>query len=142
MSLRLLALLAVAVLSCGRRDGPAETYRAFATAAREGRADVVWSLLSERSRASLDARAHELARAAPPGTVSASGVDLVLGDGAFRAPKVKSAIVLRESGDAAVVAVELEGGERRDVELVREGEGWKVVIPPAALGAAPGGQGR
>jgi len=39
-------------------------------------------------------------------------------------------VVLRESRDAAVVAVEEEGGEgAREVPLVREGGVWRVVLP-------------
>jgi hypothetical protein len=36
--------------------------------------------------------------------------------------------VLREARDRAVVGVSQDGGERAEVELVREG-GWRVRIP-------------
>lgn len=138
--LRTLGALTLLALACNRSSGPADTYRQFATAVREGRADLAWSLLSEGSRATLDAEARAVAARAP-GTVPARGRDLVLGDAAFRSPPVKSAIVVRESQDAAVVAVAVEGEEKREVELVREGGAWRVVIPAGGAGER-GGQAR
>jgi len=129
----LLAVLLAATLlpGCRRASGPDETYRAFARAAREGDAATVWSLLSERSRAELDARAKALAASAPPGALPAGGRDLVLGDLAPSAPPVEKALVVRESRDAAVVAVTVAGGgEPEEVSLVREGGAWRVVLPP------------
>lgn len=134
--IRLAALLAAALLvtpGCKRSSGPAETYRAFAAAARSRDPDaenVVWNLLSARSREALDARAKEVAARAPPGTVPASGRELVLGNLSLRAARVRSAVVLRESRDAAVVAVEEEGRSgAREVSLVREAGVWRVVLP-------------
>jgi hypothetical protein len=123
----LLATLATA--GCRRPAGPAETYRAFAVAARSGDAEAVWARLSERSRAALDARAKEAAARAG-GVVPASGKDLVLGDLALQAPRVRSTTVLRESQEAAVLSVELEGAPgSREVSLVRESGVWRVVLP-------------
>jgi hypothetical protein len=124
-----LLLLALATTGCRRPAGPAETYRAFAAAARAGDADAVWSRLSERSRAALDARARAAAARAG-GVVPASGKDLVLGDLALQAPRIKAASVLRESQDAAVLLVEVEGtAGAREVSLVRESGVWRVVLP-------------
>jgi hypothetical protein len=115
---------------CRRPSGPAETYRAFAAAARAGDAEGVWSRLSARSREVLDARAREAAARAPGGVVPSSGKDLVVGDLAAQAARVRSATVLRESSDAAVVAVEVEGAPgKREVTLVREAGVWRVVLP-------------
>ena len=58
-----------------------------------------------------------------------SAADLVVGDLAATAPRVKSVTVLRESRDAAVVAVEEVGGARGEVSLVREDGEWRVVLP-------------
>jgi hypothetical protein len=116
--------------ACRRTAGPAEAYRAFAAAARAGDSEAVWKLLSARSQEVLDARAREVSARAPAGVVPASGKDLVLGDLAVRAPRVRSTVVLRESRDAAVVAVEVEGGAAaREVSLVREAGVWRVVLP-------------
>ena len=129
-SLALLALAGLlAVPACRRDVGPAERYRAFATAAREGRADEVWSMLSEGSRAELDRRAKDLAAKAPPGAVATTGRATVLGDLASVSPRPASVTVVRESRDAAVVAVEVEGQPAREVSLVREGGVWRVVVP-------------
>lgn len=126
----LLALaLAAAAPACRRAETPAERYQRFALAARTGRADLVWAMLSERSRATLDARARELAAAAPAGVVAPSGQELVLGDLFSRAPRVKSVVVVRESAGAAVVAVEDEAGGRGEVTLVNEGGEWRVELP-------------
>jgi hypothetical protein len=128
---RLALALLFLVLSpaCRREVGPMERYRAFAAAARDGDADAVWSMLSEATRAQLDARARAVAKAAPSGVVTASGRQLVLGDLAAAAPRPKSVVVARESRDAAVVAVEVEDAPAREVSLVREGGVWRVVVP-------------
>ncbi len=132
LSLALLALL-VTIPGCRRPVGPAETYRAFAAAARARDPDAaerVWGLLSARSREALDAHAKELAARAPAGVVPASGKDLVLGNLAVRSRRIRSVVVLRESRDAAVVSVGEEGdGPAREVPLVREGGVWRVVVP-------------
>lgn len=128
----LAAVLLAATLAaggCRRPAGPAETYRAFTAAARAGDVEGVWSRLSERSRQALDARAKEAAGRAG-GVVPASGKDLVLGDLAAQAPRLKAATVLRESQDAAVLSVEVEGAPGpREVSLVRESGVWRVVLP-------------
>lgn len=123
-----LALLLLSI-GCRREAGPAERYRAFAAAARDGDAAAVWSMLSESSRAALDTRARAVAAAAPAGVVATSGRQLVLGDLSAGAPRPKSVVVVRESRDAAVVSVEVEGAPAREVSLVREGGLWRVVVP-------------
>ncbi len=130
LTFRLLALaLLLAQAGCRRDVGPAERYAAFAAAARQGDADEVWSMLSSRSREALDERARALAGKAPPGVVAAAGRQLVLGDLAPRARRPRSVVVVRESRDAAVVAVDVEGEPTREVSLVREGGLWRVVVP-------------
>jgi hypothetical protein len=129
------ALLAVllAASGCRRPPGPVETYRAFSAAAHArgpDAADAVWGMLAARSREALDARAKELAERAPRGVVPASGKDLVLGNLALQAPRIRSAVVLRESPDAAVLSVEEVGSTRaREVSLVREAGVWRVLLP-------------
>lgn len=129
MTLRLLALsLLLASAGCRRDVGPADRYAAFAAAAREGDADAVWSMLSARSREALEVQARALAARAP-GVVAPSARQLVLGDLAPRARRPRSIVVVRESRDAAVVAVELDGAPVREASLVREGGVWRVVVP-------------
>jgi len=134
--LALAAAVAATLLAtpgCRRTAGPAETYRAFAAAARSrgpDAADAVWGMLSARSREILDARAKEIAARAPAGVVPPTGKDLVLGNLALRAARIRSAVVVRESRDAAVVSVEEEGAaDAREVSLVREAGVWRVVLP-------------
>lgn len=128
--LALLALAALLALPACRRDvGPADRYRAFAAAARAGKAEEVWAMLSEASRAELDRRAGDLAAKAPPGVLARSGRALVLGDLSALAPRASAVVVVRESRDQAVLAVEVEGGPAREVTLVREGGVWRVVVP-------------
>lgn len=125
-----LAIAALATGGCRRPAGPAEAYRAFAAAARAGDADAVWARLSTRSREVLDARAREIAARAPKGLLAPTGKELVLGDLFAEAPRVRSTTVLRESKDAAVVAVEVEGTPgAREVSLVQEAGVWRVVLP-------------
>lgn len=121
--------LSAATAGCRRPAGPAESYRAFAAAARAGDVEGVWSRLSERSRAALDARAKDAAARAG-GVVPASGKELAVGDLALQAPRVKNVTVLRESEEAAVLSVEVEGAAgAREVSLVRESGVWRVVLP-------------
>jgi hypothetical protein len=125
-----LAVAAALLLPACRNDRPPDAaYRAFTRAAREGNADAAWALLSERTREWLDRRATEAASRAPPGVVPASGKELLLGNAALGAPKVKSIVILRESTDRAVLQVEVEGQPAREVTLVNE-RGWRVDIPP------------
>jgi hypothetical protein len=125
--------VALGLLATGcKKASPADRYLAFAAAARNGDSAAVWSMLSARSREALDARARAVAATAP-GVVPGSGAALVVGDLAVRASKVRSALTVRESADAAVVRVEDEAGRVGEVSLVREGGAWKVVVPPDAL---------
>ena len=130
---RLAASLVAALLLVGCRpaETPAERYRRFADAARKGRAGDVWSMLSARSRKALADRAKALAGPKPPAGLEVTAADLVLGDLAPTAPRVKSVTVVRESRDAAVVAVEDASGARGEVSLVREDGEWRVVLPDA-----------
>lgn len=129
LSLALLAALSLA--ACRRGEGPAETYRRFAAAARSGDAEAAWGMLSERSRAALDARARELSARAAPGVLPAGGRDLLLGDQSARAPRLRNAVMVRESAGAAVVSVEDEAGGKGEVTLVRERGAWRVVLDGA-----------
>jgi len=127
------ALLVLLATACRRPEGPADRYRVFAAAARSGDMDTVWSMLSERSRAMLDERAREVAARAAPGVLPSSGRELVLGDLAPRAARIAQVTVLRESRDAALVAVQLEGAtSKEEVQMVREDGRWRVVLPGAA----------
>jgi hypothetical protein len=130
LSAALLLVVALLFAGCRRTPGPVDRYRTFAAAARSGDAGAVWSMLSTRTQAAFDARAKALAAEAP-GVVPARGQDLVVGDLASRAPKVRSAVVLRESAEAAVIAVEDEAGARAEVTLVREGGDWEIDVPAA-----------
>ena len=131
-SLAIVLVSILATTSCRRSQGPAEQYRAFVAAARAGDDEQVWSMLSEPSRALLDARAKEVAGRAPAGVIATSGRDLVLGDLSARTARVESVVVSRESRDAAVLAVRVEGRpDPEEVSLVREGGAWRVVLPGA-----------
>jgi hypothetical protein len=128
-TLAAVAVLLLAAPGCRRSAGPAESYRAFAAAARAGDVEGVWARVATRSRGVLEARARELATRSS-GVVPSSGKELVLGDLAAAAPRIRAVTVLRESRDAAVVAVEEEGRTgAREVSLVREDGVWRVVLP-------------
>ncbi|WP_242346728.1 hypothetical protein [Anaeromyxobacter terrae] len=123
-------LLVLLSIACRRPEGPADRYRVFAAAARAGDTDTVWSMLSERSRARLEERAKEVGARAAPGVLPATARELVLGDLAPTAGRVASVTVRRESRDAAVLAVEVEGAAGpEEVEMVREDGRWRVVLP-------------
>jgi len=120
------ALLAVA--ACAQREGsPEAAYRAFVRAVADRDGDRAWGLLSEDTRAWLDARAREAAAHAP-GVVAPSGRDLLLGDAVRTARPISDVVLLRGSRDRALLQVREQGGAAREVELVREG-GWRVRLP-------------
>jgi hypothetical protein len=124
-----LSVLVLAGAACAPREGaPDAAYRTFARAVADRDADRAWALLSSDTQAWLDARAAQVAAAAP-GVVAPSGRQLLLGAAARSAPPVTSVIVARESRDRAVLDVQEEGAPRRQVEMVRE-RGWRVRIPP------------
>ncbi len=124
-------LLASALLlaACRVPESPADRYRRFVDAARKGRAGEVYAMLSTQSRKALADRAKALQGGRPSPGVDVSAADLVLGDLAPTAPRVKSVTPLRESKDAAVVLVEDVTGARGEVSLVREDGEWRVVLP-------------
>jgi hypothetical protein len=128
---RLLSLLLAALLlpACRPPETPADRYRRFAQAARAGRTGEVWAMLSSRSRKALADRAKALGGPRPSPGVEVTAADLVLGDLAPTAPKVKAVTTVRESKDAAVVSVEEVGGARGEVALVREDGEWRVELP-------------
>ena len=128
--LALALLLVLSASGCRRPAGPAEAYRGFAAAARAGDADGVWRRLAQASRDALDVRAREAAARAPGGVVPASGKELAVSALGAGAPRIERVTVVRESADAAVVAVEVEGSPgSREVSLVREAGVWRVVLP-------------
>ncbi len=125
---RALALLSLAVpLACARDLGPEASYRALAKAVSDRDAERAWSLLTRASQKRLDERARAAAARAP-GVVPATGRQLLLGDAALASRPVTSVVVLRESGDRAVLRVEVEGAAPREVTMVREGR-WRVELP-------------
>ena len=124
-----LVALSLSLVACRSQEGPAQRYRRFAELARAGKAEEAWAMLSSRSRARLEAQAKELAAHAPAGVLPTSGPELLLGDLSATAPRVKSVAMVRESRDAAVVAVQEEGGRKGEVQLVREDGAWRVVLP-------------
>ena len=135
VTLALAGALALAP-ACRRPAGPADAYRAFAAASREGDEAAVWSMLAARSRAALDARAAAVAARAG-NAVPASGRMLLAGDSAVRAPRLRSVVVRAESADEAVVAVVTDDGAEREARLVREGGAWRVVLPELGSPGTP-----
>ena len=124
----MLALLVLSLAGCAREPGPEATYRSLVRAVAARDADKAWSLLSRDSQRRLDALARE-ASARAPGVVPPSGKALLIGDAALAARALARVEVESESGDRAVLRVEVEGGPPRRVTMVREGRAWRVEIP-------------
>lgn len=124
-----LSLAALLAAACVPQESPADRYRRFTEAARRGRSAEVWAMLSERSRRAFADRARALAGESPSAGLDLSAEDMVLGDLAPTAPKVKSVTVLRESREVSVVSVQEVGSGKGEVSLVREGGQWKVELP-------------
>jgi hypothetical protein len=124
-----LTLAVLAAAACRSPEDPAQRYRRFALAARAGDAAAVWAMLSTDSRTQLEARGKALQGDRPVPGVDLRAEALVLGDLSLTSPRVKSATVVRQSAEQAVVAVEDEAGGRGEVTLVKEGREWRVVLP-------------
>jgi len=124
---RLLALLLLASAGCHRfpDDTPVEAYRSLLSAVQRDDDARTLSLLSERSRVALTARAQELARVSG-GSLRPTPVDLLLADP--RPPAAGQVTVKSEDARTAVLAVTAHG-TTQEVHLVNEAGHWRVRIP-------------
>src|SRR6266550_2844921 len=95
------AILLVAACRGATPDG---AYRAFAKAASERDGDVAWGLLSAKAKEVLKERA-KAAAARAPGVVTDDPKLLLLGPTAAAVKPLRSVLVVKESGDAAVLKV-------------------------------------
>lgn len=125
---RLLALLLLASAGCHRfpDDTPVEAYRSLLSAVQRDDDARTLSLLSERSRSALLARAETLTRASG-GSLRPLPVDLLQADP--RPPGPTQVSVKSEDDRSAVLAVTAHGTVQ-EVRLVKEAGHWRVVIPP------------
>ncbi len=124
--LLLLSLLSLS-FACARELGPDAAYRSFLKAVADRDADKAWNLLSRESQKRLDEKARA-ASARAPGVVPPSGRQLLLGDAALQVRPAGSVAVVSQTGQRAVLRVEVEGAPPRQVTLVREGR-WRVELP-------------
>jgi hypothetical protein len=124
---RFLALLLLASAGCHRfpDDTPVEAYRSLLSAVQRDDDARTLSLLSERSRTALVARAGALTRASG-GSLKPVPVDLLQADP--RPPGPTQVTVKSEDGRSAVLAVTTHGGVQ-EVHLVNEAGHWRVVVP-------------
>jgi hypothetical protein len=124
---RLLALLLLASAGCHRfpDDTPVDAYRSLLSAVQRDDDARTLSLLSERSRSALTARAEELARVSG-GSLRPTPVDLLLADP--RPPAAGQVTVKSEDARTAVLAVTAHG-TTQEVHLVNEAGHWRVRIP-------------
>ena len=126
--LLLASLLALALPpACARELGPEAAYRSLLKAVAERDADKAWNLLSRASQKRLEEKARAAAERAP-GVVPPSGRQLLLGDAALQARPVATVAVTSQTGQRAVLRVEVEGASPREVALVHEGR-WRVELP-------------
>ena len=124
---RLLALLLLASAGCHRfpDDTPVDAYRSLLSAVQRDDDARTLSLLSERSRTALLARADALSRASG-GSLHPAPVDLLQADP--RPPGPGQVTVRSDDGGTAVLAVTGHGGVQ-EVQLVNEAGHWRVSIP-------------
>jgi hypothetical protein len=124
---RLLALLLLASAGCHRfpDDTPVDAYRSLLSAVQRDDDARTLSLLSERSRSALTARAEGLARVSG-GSLRPTPVDLLLADP--RPPAAGQVTVKSEDARTAVLAVTAHG-TTQEVHLVNEAGHWRVRIP-------------
>lgn len=127
MRLLLLASIVALAPACARELGPEAAYRSFLKAAADRDADRAWNLLSQASQKRLDEKARAAAARAP-GVVPPSGRQLLLGDAALQARAATAVAVVSQTGQRAVLRVEVEGAPPREVTLVHEGR-WRVELP-------------
>ncbi len=127
--MRRLVLVSLLAFSpaCARELGPEAAYRSLLKASADRDADRAWNLLSRGSQKRLDDRARAAAARAP-GVVAPSGRQLLLGDAALQARPAAAVAVLSQTGQRALLRVDVEGGPPQEVALVYEGR-WRVELP-------------
>jgi len=122
-----LALL-VTVPGCQRDLPPDAAYRALVRAMADRDEEAAWDLLSDDTRKRLAERAR-VAAAAAPGVVPGEARSLLAGDAPLAVLPPTSIAVQRTDGNRAMLRVEAPGAPPREVELVRERGGWRVMLP-------------
>lgn len=106
---------------------PVDAYRSFLRALTKGDVNVAYGALSTPSRDLLAARAKELSTASG-GSLRDDPAALFFVNAADAAA-VTEITLRKQEGDRAVLAVTAPGGVK-EVNMVREAEGWRIAIEP------------
>jgi hypothetical protein len=123
-------VLALALVACGSgNEGrtPEGAVQKMVSAARAGDRAGVFERLGPRTRARL-AALYESTRTTG-GRVAMKPEDFLSVGWAPPAWEASGVRVLRQEGDRAEVEVYSTSGDRHSVEVVREGQDWKIELP-------------
>lgn len=125
----LFALLGASCRELGLEPPPAAAYRSFATALAQGDAKSAWALLSRDTQAELTKEAQAVAKARnqPP---PEDGLRLAFGERVAQRQEIKSIAITSEKDSRASLTVVDDTGRTQVIQVVREGEAWRVDLLP------------
>lgn len=111
----------------GPARSPSAAVRALDEAARSGDTEAAFRLLGPRTRARLEADARRAAEQA--GRRSLAPSELLAAGWTTARFEIDGASEISRNGDVATVEIRGRRGERARVEVVREGDVWRVELP-------------
>ncbi len=136
----LLLLLSATACNRPRFDTPLNAYLSFTRLLQKEDLKGAYQALSTATRTELEARSQALAKASG-GSLRNEPIFHLFTPG-LRPSEVTNVEVVKEEADSAVLGVQ-SGGQRQEVKMVREAEGWRVDLSEQlkrspATGAADG----
>lgn len=119
------AAIVLVLAGCSAEDGaPDRAFRAFVSAAQEGRVGDAWSLLSRPTREAMQSQFDSLVAA---GAKPAEDAAHMLFSGTEQlARPIREVAVVKEEGGSAVLKIVDGAGGSREVRMVKEDRGWRL----------------
>ena len=128
-----LALVLCAAWGCQRAqaESPEDAYRAFLRAIQKDEDTTAFATLSTPSRQALEVRAHA-ASDASGGAIPADAAKLLSG---YARPAPVTEIRTMQEDHTHVTLEVTAGGEKSQVKMVQERQGWRIDVSQALSGA-------
>jgi hypothetical protein len=127
-----IAFLLLALAGCQKpTDDPARAFRLFVDRVQAGDTDGAWDLLSRESQEQLTDLVKRRA-AGSEGAIPEDPKEALFGSATLARP-IEAVEVVKADERRAVLVVTHPGGERQEVVMVREEDGWRLSLeaPPA-----------
>ena len=123
----LLPLLFSLTLSACRERGPEQSFRAFYAAVAKSDGDAAWALLSADTRQGIR---KYITASTEAGAQAPSPQKLLVEGGYLRVMReLVSVELINQARGRATLKVTDETGETQLVTLVKEGTGWRLLLP-------------